>query len=109
MKKSISSKRGGKYWLKGMLIGVGVGIFLYFLGWIMEYSFISNIINYRIRYLISSPMCDPRLFPFITNDAEAPICFVIFGIPFNILFYGIVGLIIGWIYGAIKRSKNGKE
>jgi len=92
-----------------MFIGIIVGVVLYFLGWIIEYSFISNIISYKIRSLIVSPMCDSRLFPFITNDAEAPICFVIFGIPFNILFYGIVGLIIGWIYGMIKRSKNGKK
>jgi len=99
------------YWLKGIGLGALAGFILYFLGWIMEFTFISDIIPHRIRFLIASPMCDPHLFPFLSSEADSGICFMVFGIPFNILFYGLMGLIIGIIIQIKNRptKKNGKK
>jgi hypothetical protein len=86
-----------KSWLKGLLIGAIIGIILYFLGWIFEYSFIRNLISINTRYLITSPLCTY----YLPGD-EAVICFVIFGLPFNVIVYGLLGAIIGWVISKYK-------
>lgn len=89
-----------KTWLKGLIIGVIIGIFLYLLGWVAEYSFIRDLISINTRYLVTSPFCAH----YLPND-DAVICFVIFGLPLNVVLYGLIGMIIGWVYGKIKSKK----
>ncbi len=99
-----------KTWLKGGLIGVGVGIISYFAFYVAILLGIDTLLlgtNFlRFIYFFFSPVCNIMVWLNLAVEFEMPVCYIFYGLPFNIIFYAIVGALIGLIIQ--KRRENKK-
>jgi len=81
--------------LKGFSIGAVIGILLYFTIFKIT-SILPGTLTQKILLFISSPIC--MLLEntyFVGGPSYTGICAVILGLPLNIIFYGIIGMLIG--------------
>jgi hypothetical protein len=123
MVKKEKNKRGWKawpYWLKGGVIGLIIPILSYFLFTLLyiimilfvSIGFQSSLINSIFVFIGSllsyggNPMAIYLLFNTPGSNLEGGLLYAVL-LPLSCLFYGLIGAIIGWIYGKIKsRGKK---
>jgi len=92
-----------KSWLKGGLWGSGFGVVFYFMiPFGIANIFIGTVVQTAL-FFIFSPLCMLLENTWVVGGpAYTGVCMVYFGLPFNIFFYGVFGVIIGLIVGKIK-------
>jgi|APSaa5957512622_1039677.scaffolds.fasta_scaffold145958_2 hypothetical protein len=103
MKKQIGEK--SKY---EVFFPMVVGIFVGALFWIMIF-FRVPINNFTTPFL--SPGCLISELDFLNfSDLNSRgVCAVFFGLPFNVIIYGLLGIIIGVLLGIIKSKLSKKK
>ncbi len=95
LKKLPSWLKGGTYALIILIIyGLFLGLINFFAGGV------TDLANRSGRIIFGAPLKFVQQFPILSDDDIAGVFFVWL---FGIILYFIIGAVIGWVYGKIKK------
>ena len=100
-----------KAWIKGGLIGTGIGLILFSIHifvdnitdilWVTHFPFV--IYNFIFNYELIGSFGGPR---FLSQLTFVSFIHLMIGLTLSLVVYFIIGAIIGWIIGKIKYKKT---
>jgi uncharacterized membrane protein len=93
------------YWLKGCLIGIGFAVIAYLLIWIFKLHFLDPI--FLLPRMVSAFVYFGWIYDAYNPTQNIDIRFVTLFITSTLIMYGVLGAIIGQIYGKIKNRLHG--